>query len=136
MIFTQTNLNIADNSGANIAKCIKVLGLGSKKCGSIGDLVLITIKRKKKKFKRKIQKKTIYHGLIIMIKQQVIRKDGTVVKFNDNRLLLFSMNDLKSKFLGTRIYGSIMKEVKYYIYKNKTNKQRYFKIISYCDSII
>jgi ribosomal protein L14 len=71
-----------------------------------------------------------------MVKQRVYRKDGTIVKFNDNRILLFSSGGLKTKFLGTRVYGSIMKEIRQYIYENKKNKQKYAKLVSYCDSII
>jgi len=136
MICLQTKLKIADNSGAKIAKCIKVLGFGIKKVGFIGNLILICIKKKKNKFKKKIKKKIIYHGLIVMVKQRVYRKDGTIVKFNDNRILLFSSGGLKTKFLGTRVYGSIMKEIRQYIYENKKNKQKYAKLVSYCDSII
>jgi ribosomal protein L14 len=71
-----------------------------------------------------------------MVKQQVIRKDGCIVKFAQNRVLLFSIDETKNKFLGTRLYGGIMKELKFQIYKNKKEKQKYFKIISYANSIL
>jgi len=136
MITNQSQLKIADNSGGKTARAIKVIGLGKKKFGTVGDLLLVSIIKKKKKFKKKIKKKLLYYGLIIMIRKIIKRKDGTFVKFEDNRILLFSFNDKKSKFLGTRIYGSLMKEVKFYIHKNKKHKQKYFKLISYCNSII
>jgi len=133
MIFSGTKLKVADNSGAKLVKCIKVLGLGLKKSGFIGDLLLVTIKKVGKK---RIKKKIIYHGLLVMVKQQVIRKDGSIVKFAQNRVLLFSIDETKNKFLGTRLYGGIMKELKFQIYKNKKEKQKYFKIISYANSIL
>lgn len=136
MVSVQTEIKISDNSGGSIAKCIKVIGLGCKKLGGVGDLLLITIKKKKRKFKKKIKKRLIYHGLIIMIKKVTRRQDGTFIKFEDNRVLLFSLSDQKSKFLGTRIYGAIMKELKFHIHKNKKYKQKYFKLLSYCNSII
>ena len=136
MLTNQSKLKIADNSGGKIAKCIKVVGLGKKKFGYIGDLLLVTIVKKKRKFKKKIKKKLLYYGLIIMVKKPIRRQNGVFVKFEDNRILLFSLNDNKNKFLGTRIYGSLMKEVKFYIHKNNKHKQKYFKLISYCNSII
>jgi large subunit ribosomal protein L14 len=57
MICLQTKLKIADNSGAKIAKCIKVLGFGVKKVGFIGNLILICIKKKKINLRRKLKKK-------------------------------------------------------------------------------
>jgi ribosomal protein L14 len=71
-----------------------------------------------------------------MIKKWVRRHDGTYTKFEDNRVLLFSLNNQKSKFLGTRIYGAVMKELKFNIHRNKKYKQKYFKLLSYCNSII
>jgi large subunit ribosomal protein L14 len=134
MIIAGTKLKIADNSGGKVAKCIKVIGLGLKKVGYIGNLILVTVK---KLFStRKIKKKLIYYGLIIMVRQHIFRKDGSIVKFDANRVLLFSINGIKTKFLGSRVYGSLMKEVKFQIYKSKKEKQKYFKIISYSKSII
>jgi large subunit ribosomal protein L14 len=136
MISVQTKIKISDNSGGSLAKCIKVIGLGNKRFGAVGDLLLITIKKKKRKFKKKIKKRLIYYGLVIMVKKVIRREDGTFVKFDDNRVLLFSSNDKKSKFLGTRIYGAIMKELRFHIHQNKKYKQKYFKLLSYCNSII
>jgi len=134
MIFVSTKLGVADNSGAKIAKCIKIYGLGFKKIGHVGDLLLLTIK--KAISKNKIKKKTIYHGLIVMVKQYNYRKDGSIVKFNGNRVLLFMSNDSNIKFLGSRVYGPLMKEIKFQIHKNKKEKQKYFKVLSYSKSTI
>ena len=71
-----------------------------------------------------------------MVNQYVYRNDGSIIKFNNNRILLFSKNETSNKFLGSRIYGFLMKEVKSKVYKNKKEKQKYFKAISYAKSII
>mgnify|MGYP006075100923 CR=1 FL=1 len=134
MIQTGTKLKMSDNSGAKLAKCIKVVGLGVKQFGYIGDLILVTIK--KYSSQNKVKKKLIYFGLIIMVNQYVYRNDGSIIKFNNNRILLFSKNETSNKFLGSRIYGFLMKEVKSKVYKNKKEKQKYFKAISYAKSII
>jgi len=68
-----------------------------------------------------------------MIKQQICRSDGTIIKFSENRVLLFSNT---YKFLGTRVYGPLMKEIRYYLHNNQKEKQKYFKVISYSNSII
>jgi len=71
--------------------------------------------------------------MIIMISQYIKRKDGTYIKFTKNRILLLSKN---YKFLGSRVYGITLKELKFQILKDQNKKQRYFKILSYSNSII
>jgi large subunit ribosomal protein L14 len=128
-------LKISDNSGIKLAKCIKVISLSSsKKIGHIGDLILITIK--KYVASNKIKKKMIYHGLIVMVKRYTRRNDGSFISCNNNRLIVFSKNEVNNKFIGSRVYGSIMKEVKFNIYKDKKEKQKYFKLLSYFKSLI
>lgn len=127
----ESKLKVVDNSGAKIAKCIRICVSGIKKVGSVGDLILVTIT--KRKHQKKIKKNNIYYGLIITVKKCVRRYDGIFIKFTQNRILIFSKN---YKFLGTRIYGPIMKEIKIHIYKDVTKKQRFLKLISYSNAII
>ena len=135
MIQIGSCLKISDNSGIKLAKCIKVISLSSsKKIGHIGDLILITIK--KYVASNKIKKKMIYHGLIVMVKRYTRRNDGSFISCNNNRLIVFSKNEVNNKFIGSRVYGSIMKEVKFNIYKDKKEKQKYFKLLSYFKSLI
>jgi large subunit ribosomal protein L14 len=131
MITLESIIHVADNSGARTVKCIKICSSGTKRFGYVGQLILATLKKKFNK--QKVKKKTIYYGILISTKYQTLRKDGSVIKFSLNRALLFSKN---YKFLGTRIYGSIMKEVKFQIFNDKKEKQRYLKTISYCKSVI
>ena len=129
MINQKTKLCISDNSGGTIGKCIKILNSAKNSTGFIGSLILVTLIRKKRTFK----KRSIYYGLIIMISQYIKRKDGTYIKFTKNRIVLLSKN---YKLLGSRIYGVNLKEIKFQIIKDKQKKQKYFKLLSYSNSII
>lgn len=131
MIHKETKLSVADNSGAILVKCIRIISSKNHKIGSVGSLLLVRII--KKNHSKKVKNKVLYYGLVIMVKQYLKRKDGTIMKFNDNRLLLFSNS---YKFLGSRIYGPLMKEVHYHLSSNKKEKQKYLKVISYANSIL
>lgn len=131
MIYPNTQLLVADNSGAKCIKCIRVISKKNTDVGSVGSTLLIRVV--KKKHSKKVKKKALYYGLITMVKQLVKRCDGTVIKFKENRILLFSNT---YKFLGSRVYGPLMKEIRSQVYKNKKEKQKYLKIISYSTSII
>ena len=135
MIQIGSCLRIGDNSGVKLAKCIKVRSSsGSKNFGGIGDLILVTIK--KYVSSNKIKKKTIYHGLIVMVKKYIRRNEGSFIRCDINRIVILSRNEINNKFLGSRVYGSVMREVKFHIYKDKKEKQKYFKLLSYFKSII
>jgi len=68
-----------------------------------------------------------------MIKRHIVRSDGLILKFSDNRVLLFTH---AHKFLGTRVYGPIIQEIQTNLHINKKDKQKYLKILSYSSSII
>lgn len=110
-------MKIADNSGAKIAKCINVR---IRKAATLGDLIRVTVY--KLNSKKKLQKKKLYNGIIISVKNKTRRFDDSFVQFSQNRVLLLS--DMK-KFLGSRIYGPICKEI-----RGGNNELRYKKIIS------
>jgi large subunit ribosomal protein L14 len=129
MIQSGTKLSISDNSGGLLAKCTKVLNSKNKALGNVGDSVLTRII--KKKHSKKIKKKNMYYGLIVTVKSFTRRNDGTFIKFSSNKVLLFSS---AYKFLGTRIYGPISKDLRFKL--NKDQKQKYLKIISYAEIII
>lgn len=131
MIFPETKLTVADNSGAKHAKCIQILNRQNYNVGSVGNILLVRVV--KKNHSRKIKKKTLYFGLVIMIKQYHTRKDGSILKFKDNRILLFSNTQ---KIIGSRIYSPIMMEVKTQLRMNKKEQQKYLKIFSYSTFII
>lgn len=122
MIYVQTKLKCADNSGAKLLRCIRVLGNFKKRKAKVGDLVLVTVIRLDQK--KKIKKKSMHLGLIISTKTKIRRLDGSFMSSKHNRSLLFSDS---GKFLGTRVYGYLTKEIR----SNARNVEKYKKIISY-----
>lgn len=131
MIYKESKLNVIDNSGVISVKCIRVLNSKAKTVGKVGNLILARIYIKN--IDSLLKQKTLYYGLIIMIKQNIIRKDGIVIKFNNNCVLLFSN---AYKFLGSRVFGVIMKEIFFFSTGSKKEKQKFLKILSLCDSVI
>jgi large subunit ribosomal protein L14 len=131
MIYPETKLTVADNSGAKYIKCIQVLNRQNYNVGSVGSVILLRVT--KKNHSKKIKKKILYFGLVIMIKQYQTRNDGSVIKFTDNRVLLFSN---AQKIIGSRIYSPIMVEVKTKLRTNKKEQQKYLKIFSYSTLLI
>lgn len=120
MIQKKTQLKIYDNSGAKVAECIHIIKK-KKKIAVLGDQILVAIK--KLDIHKKINKKDIYINLIIGQKKLKKRKNGTFIKFDQNKSLLLSKT---LKFLGTRVYGPIIKEI-----RTKDTFSQYKKIISY-----
>ena len=127
MICVESLLKSADNSGAKILKCIKILGNFKKKYAKTGEIVLVCVKKLDRK--KKIKKKTKYFAIIISTKRKIRRMDGTLFSSKRNRVLLLSES---YKFLGTRVYGFISKEVR----SKPKDRERFKKIISYAKAIL
>lgn len=120
MIQKKTRLKIYDNSGAKITECVHIIKK-KKNIATLGDKILVAIK--KLDVHKKINKKSLYYNLIIGQKKIKKRKNGTFIKFDKNRSLLISK---AMKFLGTRVYGPVVKEIRL-----KDKSSQYKKIISY-----
>lgn len=131
MIQMGTYLKVADNSGGRWVKCIKVLGKSNKKIATVGDLILITVN--KMKSQKKIKKRTVYMGLIISVANWIRRQDGTLIRFFFNKVLIFTK---QYKFLGTRVYGILAKEVRNCKNIEKKEKRYFQKVVSYCSASI
>ena len=127
MIFTGTKLVCSDNSGAKVVQCIKVLNTAPKNYARLGNIILVVVQKLKNK--KKVSKKKMYFGLLISVKSKTRRFDGSFLKNDTNRILL--LTDIY-KFLGTRIYGPICKEIR----ATTEQKVRYKKIISYSEVTI
>lgn len=126
MLIKETKINIADNSGAYLVNCICILKGTKHKKASLGNFIVVSIKKLKKK--KKIEKKKTYYALIISIKNKTKRLDGSYINFKNNRALLF--ND-HLKFIGTRIYGPICKEIRKIAIQSQNKK-----MLSYAKFII
>lgn len=123
MIFSETILNTADNSGAQTVKCLMIV---KKPVGFLGDVIKLTLK----KFvtSKKLIKGKKYFGLLISIKKNKKRLNGYRLKFSQNRVLIFSEND---KFVGTRVYGPTIREL-----KRKLLINRFKRVISQGQKIL
>lgn len=121
MIYKETILKNADNSGVVWSRCIQIEGTCNKNTARLGDRVLISIFRTSSK---KNLKKKKYAALIVAVKNPTKRVDGCFIKFFKNKVLLLSSDQLK--FLGTRVYGPIPKEIRL-----GQKETLYKKIISY-----
>ena len=128
MIIKGSSLKVIDNSGAKWSKCIKVIG--KSLIGNTGDLILITLSNFISR--KKVKKRTVYLGLIAGVKSWISRIDGSFFKFFSNKVLLFNK---QYKYLGTRVYGAISKEVKIKV-NSHTSKKHFYKIFSYTSLII
>ena len=107
MIQMQSNLFVADNSGARRIQCIKVLGGSKRRYASIGDTIVVTIKEAMPK--GKVKKGTVHRAVVVRTKKGIYREDGSKVKFDTNAAVL---TDEKGEPLGTRIFGPVTRELR------------------------
>ena len=107
MIQVQTELSVADNTGARIVECIKVLGGSKRRYASIGDNIVVSIKEAIPN--GKVKRGTIHKAVIVRTKQGIFRNDGSKVKFDNNAAVLI---DEKGEPLGTRIFGPVTRELR------------------------
>ena len=107
MIGLRTNLEVADNSGARKIQCIKVLGGSTRDYGSIGDIIVVTVKEALPT--SKIKKGTVAKAVIVRTVKAVGRKDGSYIKFDDNAAVLI---DNQKEPIGTRIFGPVARELR------------------------
>ena len=107
MIQMQTKLNIADNSGAVKAMCIKVLGGSKRRYANIGDVIKISIKEAAPR--AKVKKGDVYNAVVVRSAQGVRRADGSRIRFDSNAVVLLST---KLEPVGTRIFGPVTRELR------------------------
>ena len=107
MIQVQTELFVADNTGAKKIECIKVLGGSKRRYASIGDKIVVSIKEAIPR--GKVKKGSVHKAVIVRTKQGIFRNDGSKVKFDNNAAVL---TDEKGEPLGTRIFGPITRELR------------------------
>ena len=100
MIQVQTELQVADNTGAKKIECIKVLGGSKRRYASIGDTIVIAVKEAIPK--GKVKKGSVHKAVVVRVKKGIHRDDGSKVKFDNNAAVLV---DDKGEPVGTRIFG-------------------------------
>ena len=107
MIQVQTELNVADNTGAKRVECIKVLGGSKRRTASIGDIIVVSVKDAIPK--GKVKKGTVHKAVVVRTKKGIYRSDGSKVKFDNNAVVL---TDEKGEPIGTRIFGPVTRELR------------------------
>ena len=122
MIQAQTRLDVADNTGARSAMCIKVLGGSKRRYASVGDVIVATVKRALPG--GDVKQGTIVRGVIVRTKKDVRRSDGSYVKFDRNAMVIVD-DDGNPK--GTRIFGAVARELR---------QKNYMKIVSLASEVV
>ena len=122
MIQMQTNLEVADNSGAKRVQCIKVLGGSRRKTAGVGDVIVVSIKEAITR--GKVKKGEIHRAVIVRTTKDIQRADGTVIRFDHNAAVLVT-NQMEP--IGTRIFGPVVRELR---------AKKHMKIISLAPEVL
>lgn len=107
MIQVQAILDVADNSGARKVQCIKVIGGSKRKVASVGDVIVVSIKKAIPR--GKVKKGDVMKALIVRTKKEIHRKDGSAVRFDANAVVLVAKD---GEPIGTRIFGPVTRELR------------------------
>ncbi len=107
MIQQQTYLNVADNSGAKEIMCIRVLGGSGRRYGTVGDIIVATVKDALPN--SKVKKGDVVKAVIVRTKKEVQRPDGTTIRFDENAAVLINQH---KEPIGTRIFGPVARELR------------------------
>ena len=122
MIQMQTNLDVADNSGARRVMCIKVLGGSKRKFASVGDIIVVSVKEAIPR--GRVKKGQVMKAVVVRTAKDITRADGSVIRFDGNAAVLV---DNKSEPVGTRIFGPVPRELR---------AKRHMKIISLAPEVL
>jgi len=122
VIQMQTYLDVADNTGAKRVQCIKVLGGTRRRYASIGDVIVASVKKAMPGSELKTG--TIIKGVVVRVKKNTRRKDGTYVRFDSNALVVL---DPDGNPRGTRIFGAVGRELR---------ERNFLKIVSLAQDVV
>ena len=122
MIQMQTNLDVADNSGARRVQCIKVLGGSRRKTAGVGDVIVVTVKEAIPR--GRVRKGDIHQAVIVRTAKEIRRADGSSIRFDRNAAVLI---DNQGEPIGTRIFGPVTRELR---------AKRFMKIISLAPEVL
>jgi large subunit ribosomal protein L14 len=122
MIQMQSNLEVADNSGARRVQCIKVLGGSKRRYAGIGDIIKISVKEAMPN--GKVKKGDVFNAVVVRTRKGVRRPDGSLIRFDKNAAVLLN-NQLQP--IGTRIFGPVTRELR---------SERFMRIISLAPEVL
>ena len=122
MIQVQTNLEVADNSGARRVQCIKVLGGYKRRFASVGDIIVVSVKEAIPR--GRVKKGDVHRAVIVRTAKDVRRVDGTVIRFDRNAAVLINK---QGEPIGTRIFGPVVRELR---------AKKFMKIVSLAPEVL
>jgi large subunit ribosomal protein L14 len=107
MIQQETNLDVADNSGARRVQCIKVLGGSKRKYATVGDIIVVSVKDAIPR--GRVKKGTVMKAIVVRTAKAIRRADGSVIRFDRNAAVLINA---QGEPVGTRIFGPVPRELR------------------------
>ncbi|MBM3617167.1 MAG: 50S ribosomal protein L14 [Alphaproteobacteria bacterium] len=122
MIQMQSNLEVADNSGARRVQCIKVLGGSHRNSASVGDVIVVSIKDAIPR--GKVKKGEVHKAVIVRTSSPLLRADGSSIRFDKNAAVLINK---QGEPIGTRIFGPVTRELR---------AKKYMKIVSLAPEVL
>ena len=122
MIQMQTNLDVADNSGARRVQCIKVLGGSKRKYASVGDVIVVSVKEAIPR--GRVTKGDVRKAVVVRTAKEVRRDDGTAIRFDSNAAVILNN---AGEPIGTRIFGPVVRELR---------AKNFMKIISLAPEVL
>ncbi|MBM4167937.1 MAG: 50S ribosomal protein L14 [Ignavibacteria bacterium] len=122
MIQEETNLVVADNSGAKRIRCIRVLGGHDKRYATVGDLIVVAVKSAIPG--APVKKGDVSRAVVVRTKKEIQRKDGSFIRFDENAAVLLNN---QGEPRGTRIFGPVARELR---------ERQYMKIISLAPEVL
>jgi len=106
MIQPETKLKVADNSGAKLVKCIKVLGGSKRRYARLGDVIVVAVKEASPR--GTIKKKAVVRAVVVRQRKEYSRKDGSTIRFDENAVVIVKDGEP----VGTRVFGPIGRELR------------------------
>ncbi len=122
MIQMQSKLSVADNSGAQIVQCIKVLGGSKRKVASVGDIIVVSVKKAIPR--GKVKKGDVHRAVIVRTAKEIHRADGSAIRFDRNAAVLINK---QGEPIGTRIFGPVTRELR---------AKKFMKIVSLAPEVL
>jgi large subunit ribosomal protein L14 len=122
MIQVETNLTVADNSGARRVQCIKVLGGSKRRYASVGDVIVVSVKEAIPR--GRVKKGEVVRAVVVRTAKDIRRPDGSAIRFDRNAAVLITK---EGEPIGTRIFGPVTRELR---------AKRYMKIISLAPEVL
>ena len=122
MIQEETQLIVADNTGAKRVKCFRVLGGTRRRYASLGDIIVVSVRSATPT--SRIKKGTVSKAVVVRVKKEVRRRDGSYIRFDENACVLLDNN---LEMVGNRIFGPVARELR---------EKKYMKIVSLAPEVL